>query len=92
MNIAGCIDKVLKERDYLGAANSIVANIIREKSLQIGKERKDQITIKVAKILKQQHTKLRTVDSGVESDEIVEKVCTLAVMKTMELLHLPNDM
>ena len=92
MNTADCIDNITKERDYLGAANSIVENMIREKDLPIGKRKENQITIKVAKVLKEKQAKLRTGDSGLEPNEIAERVCTEGVMKARELLHLPNDM
>lgn len=91
MSIRYCIAKITSERDYLGAANSIVEDIIREKDLQIRKRKKDQITIRVAKMLKEKHAKLRAVDSGLRPDEIVERVCTEGVMEAMERLRLPNE-
>lgn len=91
MSTVDCIIEV-KRGAYLRAANTIVESIIREKNLQIGKDRRHQVSITVAKILRGQHTKLGTVDSGAKPDEILEEVCALGVLKAIALLHLPTDM
>ena len=91
MNIRDAIIKIERERDYLGAACIIIEEIIREKDLKISKRKKDRKTMELAKILEERHDKLRTIDSGLRPNEIVDKVCTEGVMDAMELLHLPNE-
>jgi len=91
MSLRDAILKIERERDYLGAADFMVEDIIREKDLSLGNRRRNQVSRRLAKILKEKHRKLRGVDSGLRPDEIVQKVCTEGVMEAMELLHLPNE-
>ena len=68
-------------RHYLQAANFIVKSILEEKIHTLGQRKRNQVTRTVAKLLRQNHARLRAFDSGLKPKEIAEQAYAETVME-----------
>ena len=65
--------------NYPQAANSIIKQIMKEKKLRLRQNEREELTRRVARILKNKHTESRSIDNGLTPKEKEDEVVNATI-------------